>query len=208
MTRRTSSDHASKVKRVINEYDLEGLGDELERRWTATGDDHWSLRKLETWFNSRLLESAIRKCDGRTLGGTLESTYHTLADEDVDPAARTETKRQLQRIGVDVDRLTSDFVSHRAIHTYLTSVRGVSSPDQSLVTPEKAQQAINRLQSKTAAVTESNVNRLVSAGELSVGETETIVTVEVFCNDCGSSFRFGELVERGGCNCQQTTSGP
>lgn len=40
----------SKVARRINEYDLEGLGEEMARRWTAE-DDRWSLRDLADHFN-------------------------------------------------------------------------------------------------------------------------------------------------------------
>lgn len=48
-----------KVARVIREYDLEGLGDELEHGWTADGDNRTSLRGLATYFNERVLDAAL-----------------------------------------------------------------------------------------------------------------------------------------------------
>lgn len=43
--------YRTKVSRVIDEYDLDGFGDELERLWTATGDERKSLRELAETCN-------------------------------------------------------------------------------------------------------------------------------------------------------------
>ena len=47
------------VTRLNNEYDLAGIGAELEHRWTATGDERMSLRSLAAYFNRYLLMEAI-----------------------------------------------------------------------------------------------------------------------------------------------------
>lgn len=41
----SSRGRRNKAARFIDEYDLEGLGEEMARRWTAE-DDRWSLRDL------------------------------------------------------------------------------------------------------------------------------------------------------------------
>lgn len=42
----TDTGHGSKVSRVIDEYDLDGLGAVLVDRWTSEGDERFSLREL------------------------------------------------------------------------------------------------------------------------------------------------------------------
>ncbi|MFC6771661.1 rod-determining factor RdfA, partial [Halorubrum pallidum] len=54
----TSSRPNSKVARVIEAYDLAGLGAQLERQWTGADGDRTSLRDLADVFNRRVLEAA------------------------------------------------------------------------------------------------------------------------------------------------------
>jgi predicted transcriptional regulator len=189
----------SKVAQVIDEYGLDGFGEELERRWTAEDGD--SLRDLAALFNRRVLGAAIASTPGSD-GRDVESTYETLTDDDVSAGERRTVRRNLERDGLDVDALTDDFVSHQAIHTYLTGHRGATYPDR---TPEdrvgSVEESINRLRSRTAAVTKSNVERLATAGEVTAGSVEVFVSVDVFCEDCGSSQSVGEFLETGGCRC-------
>ncbi len=49
-----------------------------------------------------------------------------LTDDDVSSGARTKAVHRLERTGVDVERLEADFVSHRAMRTYLTAWRGAA----------------------------------------------------------------------------------
>lgn len=199
----TPPETRSKVGRVISEYELGGVGDELEQRWTRDTDDRWSLRELATWFDKQLLAAVLRNHEQQPLDETVATTYRLLTNDDVSPAARTQTKRDLERQGIDVDALLDTFVSHQAIHTYLVTYRNASPPETTHKTSaERAQRAINRLQSKTAAVTESNVDRLISNGELDLDGFEVIVNVEVLCAECGDSYSIGELVAAGGCDCQ------
>lgn len=192
----------SKVGRLIAEHGLSGVGETLERRWTAETDDRWSLRDLADWFNRQVLDAVLREHDRQLPEETVETTYRYLADDDVSPAAQTQTRRDLERDGIDVDQLEAEFVSHQAIHTYLTSYRDASVSENALsASPERIEQTINRLQSKTATVTESNVDRLRSAGTVDVGAFDVIVSVDVICTECGDSYSFGELLAAGGCSC-------
>jgi len=45
-----TSRRAGKVARLLAEYDMESLGPELERLWTAD-EDRQSLRELADYFN-------------------------------------------------------------------------------------------------------------------------------------------------------------
>lgn len=190
----------SKVGRVVAEYGLDGLGDELERRWTAPDDERESLRALAERVNRRILEAAMRDAGRTPTPAEVEAAYEALAGDDADAAARTRQRRGLERDGVDVDRLLDDFVTHQAVHTYLTEVRDASYEDEP-TTVESERQTIARLRNRTAAVTESTLERLVASDRLADRDYEPLVDVGVLCRDCGRVTDVEALLEDGGCNC-------
>lgn len=55
------ADRRLKLVRLIDECDLEGLGAELERRWTAAADERSSLRDLAEYVNRQLLRVAMNR---------------------------------------------------------------------------------------------------------------------------------------------------
>jgi hypothetical protein len=99
----------SKVARIIEEYELDKLGEELERRWIAEDGD--SLRDLADVFNRRLLEATLVSSSGSDAFDP-ESVYVALTDDDVPAGERRTIKRNLERAGVDVEQLIDGFVSH------------------------------------------------------------------------------------------------
>ena len=64
----------SKVARLIDRYGLDGLGDELERRWTADGAERLSLRDCAALFNRRLLEEALLSAGADAFQRDVEAT--------------------------------------------------------------------------------------------------------------------------------------
>ena len=190
----------TKVGRVIEEYDLTGLGDELERRWTAD-EERWSLRKLADYVNKQILQCAFESHGRQSADEVVDNAHQILTDDGVSTSARMRLTRELEREDIDVEQLLDDFVSHQAIHTYLREYRGATPPAGQSDPVDTAEQAINRLQSRTAAVVSSNIDRLTDAGQLSVGDPDILVNVEVFCNECGSSKPIGHLLEQGSCDC-------
>lgn len=62
-----SSGRRTKVARLIEEYDLGEIGVELERRWTAEGDERISLRFLSTHFNQQLLKTRMNEAGVQSL---------------------------------------------------------------------------------------------------------------------------------------------
>jgi hypothetical protein len=53
------------------------------------------------------------------LEGEVEHTYHLLTDDEVSSGDRRRAERRLERQGIDIDTLRSDFVSYQAIRMYL-----------------------------------------------------------------------------------------
>lgn len=190
-----------KVGRLIQQHGLDGLGDELEAKWIEE-DDSYSLRELADYFNRRLLDAALTEANVQSLDGEVENLYRLLTHDDVSAGARTDAESSLERRGVDPDRLQREFVSHQAVHTYLTDYRDVDyagARDRDRI--DTTVQSIRRLANRLSAVAETNLHSLDDADWIDVGDADVIVDVQVLCPDCGTQYEFVDLLERGGCRC-------
>jgi hypothetical protein len=195
----------SKVARVIQEYDLEGLNNELVSLWTGEGTERYSLRELETYVNQRILRAAMQEADMDPLMGEVENLYDLLTGNETSEGVRLEARKRLERAGVDVDQVQDDFVSHQSIHTYLKQHLEVSydrseSDDERI---ERANSTILSLQNRTEAVTEGTLQNLDNSGVLDLDGFEVFIDIRVTCDACGRYYEINELLERGGCECQQ-----
>lgn len=187
----------SKVARVIERYELDGMGERLETEWTGVDGRRTSLRDLADRFNRAVLAAVMREAAHSAVEADVASAYTTLTDDDVTTADRMRKRRELEQAGVDVDAVLDDFVTHQAVHTYLTSYRGAELPDRSTDRVE----TIERIQGRTAAVTESTVESLVDAGEVTDHEYDVLVDVRAVCPDCGTDYAVVDLLRDGGCDC-------
>lgn len=197
----------SKVARVIDEWELDGVGDQLEAFWLGTGDERRSLRALADWFNRRLLAVAHERVGESAGEDELRRTYELLTDDDVSSGARTEAETRLEQRGIDVAALRDDFVSHQSIYTYLTEYRGVSRPSEETSDAdqiEKTGDAIRRLVSRTKAVVRSNLETLHNTDRITVGSFTVFVDVQVFCQDCETQYSVEDLLSNRGCACSET----
>jgi len=200
----SAPDKRYKIGRLITSYDLDELGEELEARWTGATGERESLRDLATYFNKRLLESVLDDHDIRPLAGDVEATYRALTNDETSSGVRSELRNRLRRTGVDLEQLESDFVTHQAIYTYLTDSRGVTLENDisADVRIEKETEALQRLRSRTAVVTEDAVDRLASRGLIEIGDFDVIIDTSVVCRDCGEAYPPDRLFERGHCECR------
>lgn len=190
----------TKVARVIETHDLDGLGDRLEGAWTGETGERTSLRDLADRFNREVLEARLRSAGESPVEYDVESTYRVLTDEDVSRGDTLRKERELERIGVDVDELRSNFVTHQAVHTYLTDYRGAKLDDRS-PDPEQKTETLERLEGRTAAVAESTLDGLVTADEMTDRNYEVFVEVRTVCEDCGTDYSLVDLIRQGGCEC-------
>ena len=195
---------SSKVARLIEEYDLADVGEELEARWTASGEDRLSLRDLATVFNKRLLEQAMLDAGMNALESNVENTYRNLTDDDVSVGVRTDTRNQLEQNDIDVDALLSDFVTYQAIRSYLKKWRGAAyegPSDEEKI--EKDLESIQRLLTRAMSVTEDRIEKLRDSDRFDLGEFEVLFDTQVLCQECGSQYTVTELFEQQGCDCQK-----
>jgi hypothetical protein len=190
----------SKVARLIDEYDLQGLGAELEQQWTAE-EDRKSLRELARDFNWQLLEQALEEANVQYLDGEIKNTYRLLTDDEVSSAESTRVKRRLERDGVGVDKLKSDFVTYQAIRSYLKNHRGAEYTPAETDPLEREATNVQKLRGRMVSVTEGKLEQFRDNDELTLGEFRTLADIRVVCEDCNTQFDILELLDRGGCNC-------
>ena len=195
---------SSKVARLIDEYGLDGLGDELESRWTAENAERMSLRDLASFFNKRLLEEVLLEAGMSTLDTDIERVYHRLTDEDVSPGVRTETRNRLNQNGVDVEKLEKEFVSYQAIRSYLKQWREASykrPSDEEKINNDL--ETIQRLMTRTESVAVDRIEQLRDTGRIDVDEFEIFLSMQVLCQRCGNQYDVATFLEQGGCECDQ-----
>lgn len=200
-TTNATSGRTGKVVRLLREYDIAGVGDELVERWTAD-DNRMSLRDLADYFNRQLLESQLDQQHVDVLPGETENMYQLLTDEDVTSGTRIQVENRLSEYGIDTEALRSDFVSRQAIHTYLTNHREESydEPDTDEIV-ERRLAELKRLKSRQQAVTQQTVSTLRSRDRLDLGEFQVFSSVQIQCTDCGRQFDLPTLLDRGRCRC-------
>ena len=191
----------TKVARVIREYGLEGTGKRLEEAWTGVSGERTSLRDLADEFNESVLAVALRDAGSSPLDVEVSGTYESL-QSDSGPES-TRARRRLEREGVSPESVERDFVTHQAIHTYLTTERGATLPDHDGDAVNRKIETVEKLQGRIAAVTESAIASLAASGELDRDAYDVLVDVRAVCPECGSDYPAGELFRRGGCDCQR-----
>ena len=195
----------SKVGRLIDGYGTAGLGQELEDRWLGRGYEEQSLRSLAEWFNERLLHRRLVDAGHDPLDGEVSNLYRLLSEADVTAGSRVDAEATLEEYGIDPEALRREFVSHQAVHTYLTEFRGASKERSATDRPGNARRTIQRLRSRLVAVAENSLDHLRTAGELSIGEFTVLLEVQVLCEDCGASYPITDLIRRGRCECAVDT---
>lgn len=190
----------SKVARVIDRRGLDGLGADLERRWTRA-EDRASLRTLARAFNLEVLEAALAEAGRSASRADVEHVYDVLTGDDVTEGTRVQKRRELERDGVDVERLDAEFVTHQAMHTYLREYREATLDRSAENRVENARETLERLRSRTVAVTRETVERLRDTGRVEAGDLEVYVDVRVQCADCGADLDVATFLAEGGCDC-------
>lgn len=202
-TSETDDPPDSKVARLIAKYDLgKDYGERLENRWTADGDGRESLRDLADRFNRRVLKAATDEAGITTVEGEIDNLYRLLTADDVSSGNRTEARGRLEQNGLDVAELERDFVTYQAIRSYLIDVRGAEYEQDTTTDIGRADDVVGRLRSRTQSVAAENLERLVEAGDVDLGEFSLLVSIDVFCEDCNTKYEFAELLDEGGCRCQ------
>jgi hypothetical protein len=191
-----------KVGRIIDRYDLDGLGQELEDRWLGRGYESQSLRSLADWFNKYLLEEKFNQVGELPISGEVDNLYRLLTEDEVTSGGRLDAETVLEKKDIDPENIRQEFVSHQSVYIYLTEYQDASKHRSSEDRIESARDTIQRLQNRLIAVIENHIEQLRNTEKLTIGEFTVLVDVQILCEDCGSSYSITKLFDRGGCNCE------
>jgi hypothetical protein len=190
---------STKVERVIERYDLDGMGRRLEAEWIGRTGERTSLRDLADRLNRRILEARIRETGSSPSDFEITSIYEALHHDT--GSEEIQARRRLERQGIDTDALRNDFVTHTAVHTYLTESRGVSLPSNDQELSERKIETIEKLRGRVEAVSDSAITSLVNAGMLDDEAYTVLVDIQAVCPNCGKATPISELFRDGGCEC-------
>lgn len=162
-----------------------------------------STRSLADRLNRRVLEAAMVGAGMSTVDGETANRYRLLTDADVSSGNRTETRRRLERDGVDVAHLETDLVSYQAVRSYLKEYRSAEyeSADRSNRVSNVVD-AVQRLTSRTQSVAQKRRRQPVETNRVSIREFHLFVDISVLCEECNTQYGYVELPEDGRCECQ------
>lgn len=192
---------SNKVARLIEAYGLSEIADDLESAWTATGDDHASLRELAARFNRHLLAEKLEEAGREPVAGEVAALHSTLVDDDVSEGEKVRTRRRLAEAGVDVDQLEDDFVSYQTIRRFLRQHRNATYQPERSDPGTAAKRQVRKLQGRIEAVTTTKVEQLRNADHVTIDSFQVTSNVRVHCSECGANMEAEVLFERGACEC-------
>lgn len=189
-----------KVGRVLAEYDLTQLQENLPGLWLGEEGDQQSLRSLAHRINRDILEAAMANAGLTPLEGEVENYYRLLTDKDVSSGDRTQAQRALERDGVDVDTVVNDFVTHQAVHTFLQKYHGA----ERTVTKKDPRETVERLRGRLQAVTRDAVESSRNNDTESFADFLVVVNIEVICKACGERVEASEVLSGATCSCGES----
>ena len=191
-----------KVDRVCVKWELDDVDAKLrERRQNSDA----SLRDLERYFNQQVLETAMRDARAEIIEGEVENTYRLLTADDVSSGSKIEVKDRLRRSGVEPEAVMSDFVSYQTIRTHLRECLNIDTSNEPDISISDAKNTVFKLLSRTEVITERTIDRLRSAGHLSISDADVTLSLRIACTKCGEEYTFSRLLERGRCDCDHDT---
>lgn len=196
-----------KVGTVSEQYGVAETLLDLEARWTAPRDERASVRTLADVFNRTVLRAALTDAGVTSLASDVGTTYRQLTDDDVSSGTRTEVQRRLAREGVPVEAVVDDFVSHQSMYLHLTECRDLSFESDTAEEDrlELTRDRLMALRERFVLVSEDKIAQLERNGAITTGSPTVLVDVDVFCDECGSSYQLDAYLDRGGCDCGPVT---
>lgn len=187
------SEYGCKVCRVLDERDMQRYEDRLVDQWIADSANRKGYRQLAEWLNTMMLRREMDRAGLSTLGNEPESKYQRLRGGDETVAA--EVRSGLRNEGIDVDSLTTDFVSYGVVRTHLKECLDV---DRDVETTEWEADAIGYTHEHASKKLEDAVRSLLNKDELSAcGDVEVHVSFEVECEGCHTRVPIDRALRRG-----------
>lgn len=195
-----------KVGRMIDSYELTGSNQQLIEWWTAD-DAKESLRDIADYFNQDLLRTELQRNGYSPLDGEIANIYRLLTDDEVSRGMETQTRKRLERQGLNVDSLIDDFVSYQSIYRHLNECLDTEYVEETQSVETRRQTGKERifaLENRTETVTIDTLSQLIDHDALALEEFDVLVDVSVTCLHCHRQHTIDELIENEGCQCRQS----
>jgi hypothetical protein len=197
-----STAYGCKVCRVLAERGLEEYERRLLRQWRGEDGDRKGYRQLARWLNVTLLRREMETAGLPTLGDEPASKYDRLRSDD----HASEVTTVLEREGIDVGRLRSDFVSYGVVRTHI-----VDCLDEEYESTQRSgweTDTIEIARDHAATKIGEAVSALAGKDEIGVGNDVTVhPDVEVECERCGVRLPLGSLLSgEQTCSCASVDS--
>jgi hypothetical protein len=200
-----TTEYGCKVCRVLGERELDHYDDRLLAEWRGESGPRKGYRALARWLNVTLLRREMDKAGLLTLGDEAESKYDRLTGDDT---SATEIASMLDREGIDIDALRSDFVSYGVIRTHITECLGAEyEPEES---SDWEREAIDIAREHSTGKIRDAVRSLRRKGDLLGGENVSVhIDAKIECESCQTRLPLWRALQRGRiCNCDQTAETP
>lgn len=192
------SEYGCKVCRVLGERDIEHYNDRILSQWQGDGPQRKGYRQLATWLNVTLLRREMDEVGLPTLGEEAASKYERL---DADEASASEVKSMLEREGIDVERLQSDFVSYGVVRTHITEC--LEAEYEKTGDSQWEQESVDIARDRATDKIREAVVSLVNKEKISAStDLEVHLSVELECESCQSRVPLRRAIHRGRvCHC-------
>lgn len=186
------TDTRCKVCRVLADREMEEYEQRMAEHWHGESGTRMGYRQLAEWFNVTLLRREMDKAGVSTLGDEAESKYERLQDGGT---VAEEVRTVLERNGVPIEDVESDFVSYGVIRTHLTECLGEEYEAES---GDWERDAIDRARDHAEQKISEAVAAAVSKGKLdAVGEVSVEVSVDLTCSETHVSVPVEQALRRG-----------
>ncbi|WP_139835050.1 rod-determining factor RdfA [Halorubrum ezzemoulense] len=190
---RNATSTRPKIIRVIDKYDLDGIGDEMVAEWTKPESTRRSCRELAEFFNIRVLDAALREAGIIWDRSLVEECAAIIKNKD-----KSLTGYDLDSRGVDTDEVGGDMVSYQSIYTYLTEYRDTEY-EREVDDIHSRVASLGQIETKTETIAAGIISRSVSHSQVHGAEPQIEVTTECICETCGTNTEMSVYLRNGGC---------
>jgi hypothetical protein len=195
------SDFGCKVCRVLEERDMKRYEGRLLEKWQGSEAERKGYRQLARWLNVTALQREMDRAGLSTLGGEAESKYERLQGEQ---KIADEITESLSQAGIDVSRLSSDFVSYGVVRTHIKECLGA---EREVTSSDWEQDAIKISRDHAETKFVEAVRSLDNKGKLAAGGDISVhVTADIECEACQAQVPLERAVRRGYiCDCGESS---
>lgn len=187
-----------KIGRVTTSYEISNVDTDLVYRW----QNGTSVRQLTEDLNKEVIASELDAANVGNIEWSRTPVYEMLRTDELSDAEEIEIRRELERAGIDVEKMAADLVSHQTVYRHLTNCLDASKDDEQNPDErrDQARNTVHALQQRTELVTKSTLETLQSAGVTDLSKIEVFIHLQIVCSECGASMDF-ETALNEGCNC-------